>query len=129
MPMRAMHDQLVKRALEQVLDARGVVYLQMETGLVDVQYIDVYFEPYPLTGGVRPGCMGLLDRMSTQPCLIEPFSKTPGLEAIWESQRKHLTLHHRKYLDARRAAKEEMPVPPLPPLWVLTRGRPETALL
>jgi hypothetical protein len=121
--VRTRFDQLAKGILGKVLADVGEVRLQEEIA-GEVQAADVLFLPAVERASERAR-LGLLGRMADSPCLLEPFHDTPGVDAILDCLCKQLTLR-RKLL--REARKNEAPAAQIPRLWILSSGRPETAL-
>jgi len=89
-----------------------------------VQRADLYFVPAP-DKAARRGKRGMFGRMAETACLIEVFRSTPTIRVLDGCLRKQLTHDH---LAARGARKAKTPSPDKPRLWVLSTGKPETAL-
>jgi hypothetical protein len=119
--LRTRFDRLAKGILEAALSSIGEVRTQEEIH-GEVQAGDVLFRPT----AARPdaGHLGLLGRMATTSCLIEPFHATPGIEAVLDCIDKHLTLRRNRVREARKAGHE----PDVPRLWLLSAGRPRNVL-
>jgi hypothetical protein len=116
--MRSRFDQFVKQMLCKALEPAGDVVTNQEVS-PDAQYIDVWFVPRTgQTKRLKP--LGLLWRMTARPCALEHFHRTPGASTVAACQRKHADWCH--ILSAKRPRR----APPL--MWVLSSGRPTTAL-
>ena len=112
-------DHFAKDLLEAVLEHAGSVTVEREVPPTAAQKIDVWFVPDAARAdGRKP--LGLLGRMVESPSLIEPFHHTPIVDDVRECVRKALNWNHQL---ARKPEPLEEPV-----LWVLSAGRPESAL-
>jgi hypothetical protein len=120
--MRTRFDQLAKGILDRALSFAGEVRTQEEIA-GEVQAADVWFRPMPDKTGARAR-LGLLGRMAETSCLIEPFRDTPGPAAVLDCVNKQLTLRRKLAREARKDQREAE----APRLWVLSSGRPRSAL-
>jgi hypothetical protein len=124
--MRALHDVLTKHLLEEALDPLGTIELEKPVAPLDEQRVDLYFEPRSGSDPPPPAeqllHLGLRRRMTERRCLIEIFSETPSLREVRAGMRKQLNLHHQLCRDL---AEPELPVPEQ---WILSPGRPDSAL-
>lgn len=121
--MVALHDLYAKNVLYEALDVVRKSEMEKPIAPLDEQLVDLYCEPRldaPPMEAVP--YLGLLRRMTERHCMLEPFSSSPGIEAIDADLRKQLNLHHRLRKD-RRDDKLGKPL-----LWVLSPGRPDDAL-
>ena len=100
-----------------MLERAGEVRTEEEAA-ADPQRIDVWFVPDPKR---RVEYLGLLGRIACEPCMLEPFYRTPDLERIRACVRKQLAWHY----GLQRRAPRSGP----PPLWVISSGRPEGAVV
>ncbi len=114
--MRQKHDQLAKRILEQALQKVGTVSRQHEVS-PDALYVDLWFIPDPEAAAER-GRLGLLGEMVSEPCLLEAFSRPPGLAQLYGCLEKQLAL--RRHLHGTKSGHK----PPM--LWMLSAGKPVT---
>jgi hypothetical protein len=70
--------------------------------------------------------LGVLGRMIAQgPCLIEPFSSSPGIREVRTCVLQQYALDHAQFREAKR---ESRPEPPFPLQGLISSGRPETVL-
>lgn len=67
----------------------------------------------------------MLGRIGTDACLLEHFRATPRLLAVRDCVRK---LHNFDHWRARQARRAGRPRPGMPRLWILSPGRPRTAI-
>jgi hypothetical protein len=114
--MRTQHDQIAKQLLQAILEPVGPVRLEEEVS-GEVQRADVCFTPDPERREERLR-LGLLGRLASAPCLLEPYRKTPGLDTVLDCVDKLLTWRR-----SRRAPASERPR-----LWILSTGMPRTAI-
>ena len=85
----------------------------------DTQRADGWFTPDPARPPTRAD-LGLLWRMTTDACALEPFHATPGENEVSGCLRKLLNFRHILSLRS--------PSPPLPKLWIISAGRPAGGL-
>jgi len=119
---RKPHDKRAKILLEAFHSQWAEVHPEGEVTRQQ-QSVDMVVAPRP--GEVRDLGLPLLRRMSGQLCLFEVFHNTPGLAEVRGCIRKQLGYHHQMEMAARRMKQQR---PSVPPLWILSSGRPETAL-
>ena len=112
---RIPFDQLAKQYLEDFLEPLGTVQRSLEVP-GESKLVDLWFTPNPgQQGGIG---LGLLNRIATTPCLLEPFRNAPTYAEIKSCLLKLLWLQE----DHRRKTKGQKPAPTpqeLPKLWVL----------
>ena len=120
--MRNFHDQLCKGLLQNWL--RPVGNAQIDYPVVgQKQEADVWFEPAP-TGVAERRSLGALGRMVGRgPCLLEPFSRAPGVFAVEDCVRKQLVIGYNRAMEA-RTARPQRKRPARPHLWILAAGEP-----
>lgn len=122
--VRNIHDHRGKKILTRALSAAGHVLAEHEV-IGPAQAVDVWFRPDPERADMLKRA-GLLGRMSGgHACMIEPYSKTPGIHEMHSCLCKQYALHHQCVVEARQ---EGEPRPPLPRLWLVSPGRPETLI-
>lgn len=119
--LRTRFDRLAKGILEAALAPVGEVRMQEEIH-GEVQAADVLFRPTAPRAAVAR--LGLLGRIASTSCLIEPFHATPGSDAVLDCVDKHLTLRRNRVRAARKTGDEA----DLPVLWLLSTGRPRNVL-
>ncbi len=113
---RTPFDQFSKQFLEQFLTPLGEVHITQEVP-GEPRLVDVYFTPstQPV---IDPASLGLLGRMATIPCLIEPFRNAPSATEVRNCLLKlllvHADLHRQANRQGQRVADQD-----LPHLWVL----------
>ena len=66
--------------------------------------------------------LSLLARMFSATCIVEGYHRTPGLDLVLGCMRKQLVLHHRL---VQAEPEQTMPVPAL---WILSAGKPKSAI-
>ncbi|BAZ32878.1 hypothetical protein NIES4074_53850 [Cylindrospermum sp. NIES-4074] len=114
---RQSHDQFAKEYLEELLAPLGTIK-KSEKVKSEVQEIDVWFEPFsPQPKGNLP--LGLLGKMATTQCLLEPFRNPPSEVEIRSCLLKLYAVHG----DVLRKSKREnrtISEAELPILWILT---------
>ena len=112
---RIPFDQLAKQYLEDFLEPLGTVQRSLEVP-GESKLVDLWFTPNPgQQGGIG---LGLLNRIATTPCLLEPFRNAPTYAEIKSCLLKLLWLQE----DRRRKTKGQKPAPTqqeLPKVWVL----------
>ena len=122
--MRTRYDQLSKAVLDRALGPMGHVAVQHEiTGAV--QAADIWFRPTPGREAARAR-LGLLGRMAEMPCMFEPFHATPSTSQVLDCMHKQLSLRGMLLREAaRQPGIAAWPPALVPPLWILSAGRPE----
>src|SRR5690349_1818953 len=85
-------DQFGKCLLRDALSAATTAETEVEV-VAATQKIDVYAVPDPARAAERPK-MGLLNELSTEPAIFEPFRNTPSLARIRRCLSKQLAWHH-----------------------------------
>jgi hypothetical protein len=131
--MQKVHDERVKLIAEETMDLLGDVWREREIEASDAQRIDLWFERRYFHEPL-PRYLTLLDRVFPVDSLIDAFSEAFGPEELWASHpkqyamRRHLQQAHDDLRD--KAGPESQRPPrlliPLPPLWLLSAGRPQT---
>jgi hypothetical protein len=116
--LRNRFDRAAKDMLRISLEPDGVFESDAEVS-PDTQRADGWFTPDPARPPTRAD-LGLLGRMTTGACTLEPFHATPGEAEVSGCLRKLLNFRH--ILSLRR------PTPQLPKLWIISAGRPEGGL-
>lgn len=115
---RNRFDRAAKDMLRASLEPDGVFESDAEVS-PDTQRADGWFTPDPARPPTRAD-LGLLWRMTTDACALEPFHATPGENEVSGCLRKLLNFRHILSLRS--------PSPPLPKLWIISAGRPEGGL-
>jgi hypothetical protein len=114
---RTPFDSFSKQILEVFLSPIGQVETSYEVP-GESRFVDVYFSPSPYPQ-IEPSSLGLLGRIATTPCLIEPFRQPPSLVELRHCLLKlfsvHADLHRQAKRDDSRILEAELPV-----LWVLS---------
>jgi hypothetical protein len=105
---RQTHDQFAKSLLSEFLEPWGSVEVSREVS-DEPRSIDLYFEPDPQR---PPQVLGLLGRLATLPCLLEPYRNPVSIEQIRACILKSLMVQ------AQHQRSES--VTELPRLWILT---------
>ena len=118
--MRALHDRRAKDLLEVLLRSL-LPSLQIETEAEiasEAQRADLLVRIDESVSEQVRTVPGLLGRMLVHTCLIEPFSRAPGLSAVNACARKLLTFRH-----VQPAGSPHM----YARMWILASGDPKTA--
>ncbi|MDW8201862.1 MAG: flagellar assembly protein H, partial [Cyanobacteriota bacterium SKYGB_h_bin112] len=112
---RILFDQLAKHYLEDFLEPLGTVQRNLEVP-GEPKFVDLWFTPNP--DQPAPIDLGLLSRIATTPCLLEPFRNAPTHAEIRSCLLKLLWLQddHRR---TTKRQKADLNSPELPRLWVL----------
>jgi hypothetical protein len=115
---RNRFDRAAKDILRVSLEPDGAFESDAEVS-PDTQRTDVWFTPDPARPATRSD-LGLLGRMTASACMLEPFHSTPGEDEVSECVRKVLGFRH--------TLASRKPAPPLPRMWIIASGRPNSAL-
>lgn len=127
--MRNRYDQLAKRLARRAFEPLGRTRVQHEIS-PNAQYADIYHVPDPARSKERAR-LGLLGRLSSEPCLIEVFSHTPSVRDICACLGKYMVAWTPDGSKGRGKAKKQGADTPDPPpsfLWIIATGRPERVL-
>lgn len=113
---RIRFDQLAKQYLEEFLEPLGTVQRSLEVP-GEPKFVDVWFTPAPEIDQSAPK-LGLLNRIVTTPCLLEPFRNAPTRQEIRSCLLKLLWVQE----DQRRKIEQSggtQTKNDLPKLWIL----------
>ena len=123
---RIPFDQLAKQYLEDCLEPLGTVQRQLEVP-GEPTFVDLWFTPNP-TPAVTPPNLGLLSRIVTTPCLLEPFRAAPSRREVRNCLLKLLWVHADRHRKSDSQPSAQSPAD-LPHLWILaaTTTRPVIA--
>lgn len=117
--MKNRFDRAAKGIFADALAPIAEVSTEVETS-PDPQSIDVWVVPRT---GLAPALdLGLLGRIASGPCLIESYSGTVKLDEVRDCVRKQLGRHREL------ANKEADRWREVPSLWILSTGKPQSAL-
>ena len=114
---RQPHDQFAKQYLAELLASLGEVNVSREVS-GEVRQIDVWFAPAPQPTGDRQN-LGLLGKIVSSPCLLEPFRNQPSKTEIRSCILKLFSLQSELQRQARRE-DDAITETELPQLWILT---------
>jgi hypothetical protein len=103
---RQPHDQFAKQYLAELLTPLGTVEVSREVS-DEARQIDLYFAPAP-TPPTEPPSLGLLSKLVSSPCLIEPFRNQPLAKVDFCPPRACF-----QTLDLPVSCEEDPPQPPL----------------
>jgi len=92
----------------------------------EVRQIDLYFAPAP-TPPAEPPSLGLLSKLVSSPCLIEPFRNQPSKTEIRTCMLKLFSLQSDLQRQARRENRS-LSETELPHLWILATSASATLL-
>jgi hypothetical protein len=113
---RIQFDQWAKQYLEAFLEPLGTVQRNLEVP-GEAKFVDVWFTP--ATSPAQPDCnLGLLTRIATTACLLEPFRNPPSRQEVRVCLLKLFWLQEdqrRKVEQTGRSQTEQA----LPRLWIL----------
>lgn len=112
--MRNRFDQFAKLVTREALAPGGAVETDAEVS-PDAKRIDIWFTPDP---ALAP--LGILGRIARAACTVEPFHRAPDGRELMDCICKH---HLFRCMLAERASR-----PQLPTQWILSSGRPSSAL-
>lgn len=118
---RFPHDRFAKQFLSDLLDPHGSVEPSRKV-TDETREIDLYFTP---ASDTISASLGLLGKMISSPCLLEPFRKAVTPPQIRTCMVKQVTLHN-EFL--RQARREGLDKPESPFLWILTPTASEEIL-
>ncbi len=113
---RTPFDQFSKQFLEELLTLVGEVKPTLEVP-GEPRFVDIWFAPFQQPT-VNPQTLGLLGRIATTACLLEPFRNQPSFTEVRNCLLKLFLLQ----ADFQRKAKREgdtIPEAELPQLWIL----------
>ncbi|MCU0551738.1 MAG: hypothetical protein MUC48_20540 [Leptolyngbya sp. Prado105] len=110
------HDHFAKAYLEELLSPIGQVAPNIPIK-AETRYADIWFVPESVEDSER-AYLGLLGKLTTTPCLIEPFRNPADEDQILDCVGKLISLR-RELL--RKANREKRAIPPefMPRLWIL----------
>lgn len=111
---RTPFDTFSKQLLESFLAPFGTVELNREIA-GESRYIDVWFSPIALPDR----SLGLLARIATTSCLIEPYRNAPSFSEIRSCLLKLFLVHSKQQRQARREDASLLEAE-LPHLWILS---------
>jgi hypothetical protein len=129
--MRNRFDQLAKQIGKVALEASGLTVVHDEIS-PEPLHADIRHEPDPARAAERKR-LGLLGRLISLPCLLEPYSDAPSAEEFRACLAKHIAWwqqrarQHRS--DGRKSAEPRPRRKPVDPfLWILCGGAPDSIL-
>ena len=113
---RTPFDQLAKQFFEEFLSPLGQVEKSREVP-GEPRLVDIWFAPSPQPT-VNPTELGLLGRLASTPCLLEPFRNAPSLKESKNCLLKLLLVHADLQRQGRRESRPTSEAE-LPRLWIL----------
>ncbi|HAG84940.1 MAG TPA: hypothetical protein DCL61_28265 [Cyanobacteria bacterium UBA12227] len=114
---RQPHDQFAKQYLAELLAPLGEVETSRDV-VSEVRQVDVWFMPAS-SPSIEPQNLGLLGKMASTACLLEPFRNAPTPVEIRNCQLKLYALHGELLRKARRE-QNSVSEADLPRLWILS---------
>ncbi len=114
---RKPHDQFAKQYLEELLAPLGSVETSREIS-PEIRQVDVWFVPTP-SPSTAPENLGLLGRMATTACLLEPFRNAPSPSEVLDCQSKLNSVRSEMRRKARREGTSFRETD-WPHLWILS---------
>jgi hypothetical protein len=128
--MRNRFDQLAKQIGKAALEASGLTVVHAEI-TPEPLHADLRHEPDPAKAAERKQ-LGLLGRLVSLPCLLEPYSDAPSAEEFRACLAKHIAWWQQRARQQRADGRksEERPRRKLvdPFLWLLCGGAPDSIL-
>ncbi len=128
--MRNRFDQLAKQIGKAALEAAGLTVVHAEI-TPEPLHADLLHEPDPAKVAERKQ-LGLLGRLASRPCLLEPYSDIPSAEEFRACLAKHIAWWQQRARQQRADGKKlsdrprRKPVDPF--LWILCGGSPNSIL-
>jgi len=116
--MRNIFDSFSKELLERALAPSGIIETEAEVHHA-LQRADLRYRPDPARAKLRAS-LGLLARLTDEPCLLEPFHKALSKRAAIDCLYKLLAFW--------RYQKRRFPDEPALRMWILCAGRPSAAI-
>ncbi len=118
---RKKHDQYSKQFVAGLLESQGETHTNYEIPPGEAHYADIYFVPAPDADFKK---LGLLGKIATKPCLIEPFRNQPTKIEVQSCLLKLFTLRSEIINQAGRVKENEsenksLKEEKLPFLWIL----------
>ena len=130
---RTRFEQLSKQLLEEFLTPLGKVEKSLEV-LGEARFVDIWFVPFAQPD-MSPEAIGLLGKLATTPCLLEPFRNQPTLTEVRNCLLKLFLVQADFQRKAKRGEVSEafpqegrIPEAELPQLWILTSSASDTIL-
>ncbi len=94
-------DQFSKQFFEEFLSPYGEVKINDEVPGEPTSYIDIYFLPTVKPTQI-PESLGLLRRIASTPCLIEPYRNQPSFDEVESCLHKLFAVRKEYRRDAKR---------------------------
>jgi hypothetical protein len=129
--MRNRFDQLAKQIGKAALEGSGLTVIHAEI-TPEPLHADLLHEPDPAKAAERKR-LGLLGRLVSLPCLLEPYSDAPSAEEFRTCLAKHLEWWQQRARQQRADGKKSGTLGPRrklvdPFLWILCGGAPSSIL-
>ncbi|HEX3481702.1 MAG TPA: hypothetical protein VHT91_42110 [Kofleriaceae bacterium] len=128
--MRNRFDQLAKQIGKATLEGSGLTVVHAEI-TPEPLHADLLHEPDPAKAAERKR-LGLLGRLVSIPCLLEPYSDAPSAEEFRACLTKHLAWWQqrarRQRADGKKSDERPRRKPVDPFLWILCGGAPSSIL-
>ncbi|NJO42182.1 MAG: DUF4351 domain-containing protein [Cyanobacteria bacterium RU_5_0] len=122
---RTPFDTFTKQILEELLTPFGTVEISQEVP-GESRFIDIRFMP-TTQPSTDPATLGLLGRMATHPCLIEPFRNPPSRTEVRNCLLKLFLVQADVQRQARREDDRTLEAE-LPQLWILSPSASDVLL-
>ncbi|OAD18990.1 hypothetical protein THIOM_005398 [Candidatus Thiomargarita nelsonii] len=116
---RQRHDQFAKQYLAELLEPLGHVEKTFEVSGVP-HFVDLCFTPSSAASGAAVETLGLLARLVSNACLLEPFRNQPNKGQVRDCILKLFSLHGELQRKAKREDNQYLTDEELPFLWILT---------
>lgn len=124
--VRQSHDQFAKQILTDLLDPLGQVRINHEVH-GESHYVDLYFSPFD-KAQTDLSQLGLLGRMASRPCLLEPFRNQPTKSDVRNWLLKLFSIQNDLQRRQLRQGNKPLLEEELPLLWILATSVSETLL-
>ncbi len=121
---RQPHDQFAKQYLSELLEPLGKVETSLEIS-GEAHFVDIYFTP---SAPPDKETLGLLARMVSSDCLLEPFRNQPTKNEIRDCLLKLFSLNGELQRKTKRKTGKYLKEGQLPFLWILATSA-STALV
>lgn len=115
------HDQFAKQYLAELIETKGQGQVEVSYEIfASPRYVDLYVEVPVTPAPAELSALGLLGRMASTTCILEPFRNSPTTAEIRHCLIKLFSLHNDLQHQTKRKEDRALPEVELPYLWILT---------
>ncbi|EDN70991.1 conserved hypothetical protein [Beggiatoa sp. PS] len=114
---RQRHDQFAKQYLAELLEPLGKIETSLEVP-GEPHFVNLHFTPLAISENDR-NTLGLLAKMVSSICLLEPFRNQPTKREMRDCLLKLFSVHDELQRQSKRSSKKYLPEEQLPFLWIL----------